>query len=72
MNCSDVILSASLRRDDYDSLWGMCVLLGLSFAVQRSRKTMFTISSGIHYTMLFVDAGRVWRLLVTEGEGTRL
>lgn len=48
--------SYSVSNSDYDSLWGMAALLGPAICITQTDKMLFTISPGIHYTMLFADA----------------
>lgn len=48
--------SYSVSRSDYDSLWGLSALIAVAFSIGRMDKTLFTISPGLHYTMMFADA----------------
>lgn len=48
--------SYSVSRSDYDSLWGMAALFGPAICITQTDKMLFTISPGIHYTLLFADA----------------
>lgn len=44
--------SAVVTRSDYNSIWGIYALMGPSFAVYRSERMLFTISPGIHYSVI--------------------
>lgn len=46
----------NLSRSDYDSLWGMAALFGPAICITQTDKMLFTVSPGIHYTMIFADA----------------
>lgn len=48
--------SYSVSRSDYDSLWGMAALIGPAISIVYTDTMLFTVSPGIHYTMLFADA----------------
>lgn len=45
-----------LSRSDYDSLWGMSALFAPAICITQSESMLFTVSPGLHYTMLFADA----------------
>ena len=46
----------NLSRSDYNSLWGMAALFAPAICVTKSETMLFTVSPGLHYTMLFADA----------------
>lgn len=45
-----------LSRSDYDSLWGMSALVAPAICITQSETMLFTVSPGLHYTMLLADA----------------
>ncbi len=53
---SDVERTYSLNRSDYDSLWGLALLIGPAFSLYKSDKALFTIAPGIYYSMLYAQA----------------
>lgn len=48
--------SFAVTRSDFNSIWGASALMGPAFVVSRTEKMLFTISPGIHYTMLYASA----------------
>lgn len=44
-----------MDRSDYDSLWGMSALLGPAICITQSDKMLFTVSPGIHYSLLSAE-----------------
>lgn len=61
--------SATATSDDYDSLWGLDMLLGLGIAPLRTDRFVFSVSPGIHYTMLSADAGSAATVVYMFGVG---
>lgn len=51
-----VTQSYSVSRSDYDSLWVMAALFAPAISIIHTDKMLFTVSPGIHYTMMFADA----------------
>ena len=48
--------SYSVSRSDFDSLWRMAALFVPAISIIHTDKMLFTVSPGIHYTMMFADA----------------
>lgn len=62
----------NLSRSDYDSLWGLAALLSPAFCIIQTEKILFTISPGIHYTMLFASASSVSTVMYLFGIGANV
>ena len=48
--------SYEVSRSDYNSLWGMTLLLGPGICITNSDSMLFTISPGLHYMMLVANS----------------
>lgn len=48
--------SYTLTKSDYSSIWGLAALFAPAISIVHTNKMLFTISPGIHYTMLYANA----------------
>lgn len=62
----------NLSRSDYDSLWGITALLAPAICIIQTEQILFTISPGIHYTMLFASANSVSSVMYLFGIGANI